>query len=387
MEEKFVFKKKHRNLFLGLIAIGVISLIVSMFLPECTRARIWSNVLLNNIYFISLAVCGGVFLSLHYIASSGWHTALNKVPFAITSFLPYGGLLMLVFIAGVGDVYHWTHPGEHDEILQNKAAYLNLPFFIARMVVIIGGWVYLIHLMKKNTRLLAETGEVKYFKRNKTIGSLFIAFFAVSSSVAAWDWLMSIDAHWYSTLYGWYFFIGLFVSGIAFLILFIAVLHKAGYLQFITKEHVHDLGKYLFAFSVFWAYLWFSQYILIWYGHIPEETVYYHQRFEEFRTVFFISPVFNFVIPFFALMTRGSKRNLRWIAIISVSVLIGHWFDLYQLIMPGAVGKDATIGLIEVGLTCGYTGLFLLILYRSIAGKMLVTKNEPLLEESLTYEA
>jgi hypothetical protein len=198
---------------------------------------------------------------------------------------------------------------------------------------------------------------------------------------------MSIDAHWFSTIYGWYVFIGMFVTSLAFMILLIWFLKRAGYLAFIRTEHIHDLGKLLFAFSVFWTYLWFSQYLLIWYGHIPEETAYFIQRHESFRFIFFLNLVLNFVVPFFGLMRLEAKRKLSWMAGIAAIVMIGHWIDYYQMVMPGSAGEHAGIGVLEISMTVLYAGLFIFIVFRSLAASPLLDRNDPFLEESLQYES
>lgn len=387
MNERFTLSKKMKLFLYAMMTYGVISVILSFLFFREIPSRTWANLLLNNIYILSIALCGGVFLSLHKLAISGWHTTIKRIPEAITSFMPIAGVLMLLIIPGLGYIYHWTHPAEDDIILLNKVAYLNIPFFIARMVVILGLWTLITWLMRRNSSKFDETGELRYFKRNRTAASLFIVFFAISSTVAAWDWLMSIDSHWFSTLYGWYFFIGLFVSGIAFIIVIIAFLKKLGLLKVINKEHIHDMGKYLFSFSIFWAYLWFSQYILIWYGHMPEETIYYVQRMNDFEFVFYLNLALNFIIPFFALMSRGAKRNIYWLATIAIIVLIGHWVDLYQMIMPGSVGSEYSgVSFIEIGMTVGYIGLFLFFILKKLSQKELIPKNDPFYKESLSYE-
>jgi hypothetical protein len=195
---------------------------------------------------------------------------------------------------------------------------------------------------------------------------------------------MSIDAHWFSTLYGWYIFSGLFVSGTAVIILITLVLRRAGFLPHVNMEHLHDLGKYLFAFSIFWMYLWFSQYLLIWYGNLPEETVYYVERLSEFRVLFYTNLVINFLLPFLLLMARNSKRTTWILGFVAVTVFVGHWIDFYLLVMPG-VGEIAIIGLTEIGMTLLFSGIFLAVVFRALSKASLVPKKHPYYEESITY--
>ena len=387
MEEQFSFKKQYRNILVLAAAGGLLVSLAAVFIFKPDASRIWANVLLNNQYFLGIALGGAFFLAVHRIASSGWHTALQRLPESMTTFLPIAFLLMLLVFFGMHDLYHWSHYEGHDAVLEGKKAWLNQPFFFARMVLYFAGWISLTWLMRKNTNFLMDSADIKYHNRRKVYAGLFLVFYAITVSASSWDWIMSIDAHWFSTIFGWYVFIGMFVTSIAFMILLIWFLKRAGYLAFIRTDHIHDLGKFLFAFSVFWTYLWFSQYLLIWYGHIPEETVYYIQRHESFQLVFFLNLGLNFIIPFFALMKLQTKRQLNWLAMIAAIVMIGHWIDYYQMIMPGAAGEHAGIGVLEISMTILYASLFVFVVFRSLASKPLIVQHDPFLEESLHYES
>jgi hypothetical protein len=196
---------------------------------------------------------------------------------------------------------------------------------------------------------------------------------------------MSLEPHWFSTLFGWYVFSGLLVSGTAIIILIVLLVKQTGNMKEVNNEHLHDLGKYLFGFSVFWAYLWFSQYMLIWYGNIPEETTYFITRLEHFNTLFFINLIVNFAMPFLALMTRNSKRSPQILTVVALAVFIGHWIDFYIMVMPGTMGEKASIGLVEIGMTLGFVGLFFLVVLRALAKAGLLPVNHPYLKESFDY--
>jgi hypothetical protein len=197
---------------------------------------------------------------------------------------------------------------------------------------------------------------------------------------------MSIDAHWYSTLFGWYIFSGLFNIALAGIILILIFLKRNGYLKEVNDNHFHDLGKYLFGFSIVWMYLWFSQYLLIWYANIPEETIYFNVRLKDFPVLFYLNLILCFLFPMLFLMSREAKRNLKFLTIASIVVLVGHWIDLYLVIMPGSLGKISNIGIIEIGTTIAYLGLFILVVLKNLAKKPLISKNHPFLKESLTYD-
>ncbi len=387
MDEQFKFTKKIRNILGLTIIIGLLLSVAVIVIFKPGASRVWANVLLNNQLFLGITLGGAFFLAVHRIAWSGWHTALQRIPEALTSFLPVAFLLMLLVFFGMDDLYHWSHKDLHDPILEGKSTWLNRPFFFIRMILYFAGWILLTRAMKKNTNALMNSDDIKFHNRRKIFAGVFLVFFGITSSTSSWDWIMSIDAHWYSTIFGWYVFIGMFVCSLAFMILLIWFLKRAGYMAFIKADHMHDLGKMLFAFSIFWTYLWFSQYLLIWYGHIPEETIYFIERQENFRMVFFLSLILNFAVPFLGLMKLNLKKKLNWLATIAGIVLIGHWFDYYQMIMPGAAGEQAGIGVLEIGLTVFYAGIFLFVVLRALASKPLLVKNDPFLEESLHFES
>ncbi|WP_372752640.1 quinol:cytochrome C oxidoreductase [Labilibaculum sp.] len=386
MDNNYTFTGKDKLILFFIGGAGILFLIVSYFIESPNSQRFWTNILINNLFFLFIALFGVVFQALHKIAYSGWHTALQRIPEAMSAFLPISAILMFLLYFGMHDIYHWSHEGLHDPILEGKAAYLNVPFFFIRMAIYFVIWIWLSRLLRKNSLQQDLSTDSKYYKKGKLLAALFMVFFAISSSTMSWDWLMSIDAHWFSTLYGWFVFIGLFVSGIATIILLISLLKWKGHLDFINKEHIHDMGKYLFAFSIFWMYLWFSQYLLIWYSHIPEETAYFAPRLNDHAFLFFTILILNFVIPFLGLMTRNSKRNLKWLSVMAIVVLIGQWLNVYLLVIPGTIGKSAEIGLIEIGFVCLYLGGFLFVVFSSLAKAPLLSKNDPLLEESFHYE-
>lgn len=386
MENKFVFDKKIKIVLFGMIAIGLVALVIGLVNESVVESRFWANLLLNGYYFLALSLGGAFFVSVHAMGESGWQTSLQRVPEAMSRFIPFAGILMLItFLFGIHHLYHWTDTGHHDPILEGKSAYLNLPFFYIRFAVYFVGWSLLAHFLRKASTDMDSNPELKYFKKQRILSSVFVVFFAVSSSTSAWDWLMSIDAHWFSTLYGWYIFSGLLVSAIAMLILILIFLKKLGYMTHVNKEHLHDLGKYLFAFSILWMYLWFSQYMLIWYSNIPEETVYFVERLKNHNTLFFVNLVMNFLLPFLILMTRNTKRT-NWItAIVALIVFAGHWVDYFMAIMPGVAGENTSIGFFEVGLTIGYLGLFLMVVFHGLSKASLIPVNHPYFKESLDY--
>lgn len=385
--QTFILTKRLSVIAFVMIAVGILTLAISFF-TGVGAERIAANLLLNTYYFLAIGLIGLFIVAVHTIAESGWHTSIQRIGEAMSAFIPVAGLLMLLLFAfgGVHLLYEWTHEDHLDAILLKKVAYLNVPFFYARFFVYFAIWIALAYFIRKNSKLLDQTGDLKYFRKLRIFSAIFVVTLAVTSVTSAWDWLMSIDAHWFSTLYGWYVFASMLASGTAVLIIILFGLKQMGYMAHVNREHIHDLGKYLFGFSIFWTYLWFSQYMLIWYANIPEETIYFYERHKYFSTIFYVNLFLNFIVPFLGLMTRNSKRGSLILVPVAAVVFIGHWLDLYQLIMPGAVGGEkAGIGLMEIGITVGYAGLFLLIVFRSLAKAPLVPKNHPFYKESLEY--
>jgi len=269
-----------------------------------------------------------------------------------------------------------------DSIIQAKSGFLNIPFFLIRAVVFLGGWNLFRYLSRKNSLKLDETGDLNYHKKNFKLAAMFLVFFIVSESIASWDWIMSIDTHWYSTLFGWYVFASFIVSAVTVIAMVTVYLKSKGYLEFVNTSHIHDLAKYMFGFSIFWTYLWFSQFVLQWYSNIPEEVTYFVFRIEEYNAPFFLMLVFNFVLPILLLMNTDFKR-LSWIIMISgISILVGHYLDFFNMIMPGTVGGSWTIGIAEVGSILFFGGLFIYVGFNAISKAPLLAKNDPYIEES-----
>ena len=283
----------------------------------------------------------------------------------------------------------------YDRILDGKRGFLNLPFWTLRMVLYFGLWIGILFVLRRLSTYEDALGGLKNYKRSKVFAAIFLIIFAVSSSTSSWDWVMSIDAHWFSTLFGWYNFASLLTAAFAVMILMVVFLKENGYLRLVNQEHLHDLGKFMFGFSVFWAYLWFSQFMLYWYGNLPEETIYFQQRIQGFPWLFYGVFIINFLFPFLVLMTRGSKRNLTVMKVASIVVILGHLADYYLMIMPGALMtttksgqvlfNGAGFGLIEIGLLTAMIGLFIFVVSNALSKASLVPVNHPFLGESIEH--
>jgi hypothetical protein len=222
--------------------------------------------------------------------------------------------------------------------------------------------------------------------KNYRQGATFLVFFAVFSSTSAWDWLMSIDVHWFSTLFGWYTFAGMWVSALVVIVLTVIYLKKLGYLPQVNESHIHDIGKWVFAISFLWSYLWFSQYMLIWYANIGEEVTYYVMRTENFKYLYFGMFFINFVFPMLILMSRDAKRDSGILTFVGIIILLGHWLDVYIMVSAGSLGANAQLGLLELGMLMLMVGVFIFLLLRNLAKAPLMPANHPFLDESMHHE-
>ncbi|PKP31145.1 MAG: quinol:cytochrome C oxidoreductase, partial [Bacteroidetes bacterium HGW-Bacteroidetes-17] len=274
MDKELTISSKFKNAAYALIGIGIIAFIYGFIkYPE----RAWANLLINNYYFLALTIGATFFMALQYITQSGWSSGFVRIPQAIANFFPVLLLLMIPLLFGLHHLYHWSHAEEvaQDAILQHKAPYLNVPFFIIRFFIYFAVWIGLTQLLRKFSHNEDLEGGLKYFEKSEFYSKVYIFSLALTFSLATFDWVMSIDAHWFSTIFAIRNFAMSFYHAVVLITIIIILLNKLGYFPFFNKYHLQDLTKYIFILSIIWAYTWFSQYILIWYANIPEETVYY----------------------------------------------------------------------------------------------------------------
>jgi len=395
----FKISNNAKKVTMGLIAVGALFTIIGLFsLGEHPGQRILANGLINGFFFFAIALGALFFLALQYATETGWYASVKRVIEAVAGFLPYGAgllvivLLVLSFTEG-GHIYTWMDPaytteGSHhyDKIIAGKSAYLNIPFFWVRTIAYLG--IYMIFWMGFKRRSLEEdrVGGTEIHFKNYKKSALFLVFFAVFSSTSAWDWLMSIDVHWFSTLYGWYVFSGMWCSAMIVLVMLTLYLKKLGYLPKVNDSHIHDLGKWTFATSFLWSYLWFSQFMLIWYANIPEETTYYLTRIEDYKIMYFTMFLINFAFPMLILMSRDAKRHAGILTFVGLIILAGHWVDIYIMVVAGSMGATATFGFLELGMVILVLGAFIAVILRNLTKAPLTPINHPFLDESIHHE-
>ena len=384
-----------------LMGIGLLSIIISLLVdkphepdPHYHQTRAWANIFINTFFFMSISLAAAFFLGLQYAAEAGWATTVKRIIEAVSWFMPWGlSLMLLYFILGqlhVHHIYLWMDPTvvESDPLIKAKIGYFGL-FWWVRTFAYITLWLMFTYRLRKNSidaDNLDTAGSNAMHLKNVKLSAWFMVVFAVTSSTSSWDWVMSIDIHWFSTLFGWYLFAGMWVSAITFMILLIVWLKKLGYMEFVTESTIHDMGKWMFAISFLWTYLYFSQFMLIWYSNIPEEVIYFQTRWENYKALMWTVLFVNFAFPMILLMSRDSKRNFWFLTIVGSIIFVGHWLDIVMVVMPGTVGHHWTgMSWMEFGVFFGFLGLFILVVLNNLSKRPLLVKNHPFLDEAINH--
>lgn len=437
---QFTLPGRERMILVVFMIVGLLCMGVTYMTDDAYHSRFWSNFLHNSVFFTGIAFLALMFLCANLIAYSGWHVVFKRLWEAYAQFLLVGLVLMGIVVAGLWmgahHLYHWADKASvmADEVLQGKSSFLNPLSYTIFTFGVVGVWYVFARKMRKFS--VEEDGVDKFDyrihnKKMRVWASWFLPIGGFTSAAIVWQWVMSVDAHWYSTLFAWYCTISWFVSMLCITVLTLIYLKSKGYYEEVKADHFHDLGKFIFGFSVFWTYLWFSQYMLIWYGNVGEETIYFKQRLDEYPVLFFGNLVINFVLPFFVLLRNDTKRKMGSMTIICILVLIGHWIDYFLMIKPGvlhtahelmghghgthgamegshdglaqsvahmmetgghaaehassAVAGFSLPGFLEIGTFLGFAALFVYFFLLQLAKAPLVPERDPYIDESLHH--
>ncbi|TKC62386.1 quinol:cytochrome C oxidoreductase [Pedobacter hiemivivus] len=413
-DEQFIFKRKTRAWTFVLITIGITGTLYGFLSGSAERT--FSNLLLMGYYFAAICIFGVCFCAIQYVSQAGWSASILRIPQVFARLLPAASAILLIIIAAGIFTTHtglneegkevilpylyklWAAQGitspaseNYDALIAGKSAYLNIPFFFIRLVSYLSAYSFLGWLLVKYSRNEDEIGGILNHKKSFKISCIFLVVVGFTVPLFTFDTIMSLEAHWFSTMFGWYNFSAFLVTGLAVLTLTIIYLKEAGYLQWVNENHLHSLGLQVFGFSIFWTYLWFEQFLLQYYANIPEEVVYFYKRQEpEFNIWFWANIVLNFCVPLLVLMSRDAKRQMKLMKFVCVTVVLGHWVDYWLMIMPGTTGPQShwytEIGFIEVSIFIGFAGLFVNLVLSSLSKfKALAPKNHPFLEESVHH--
>lgn len=384
MDTKVIFTNKFRILTFVLMALGAIGIAVGLLTDA---HRMWGNLLLGNYYFLSLAIGTAFFFCLQYITQSGWSAMFRRVSEAIMSYIPYAAVVMIIFLFGLNQLYHWSHAEAvaSDEMLAHRHPYLNVPFFVARMLIFLGAWTALTLYMRKLSLKEDEGYDLQLFEKMEFWSKVYIFVIAFTFTLASFDWIMSIDAHWFSTIFAFKNFASSFYHGAALVALVVILLHKAGYFPQLNKSHLLDFSRYMFGLSIIYGYLYFAQYMLIWFGNIPEETAYYAKRWDNgWKFFFFFNLAVNWFIPFLGLLPQKLDKSINFVMGICILLMVGQFTDVYEQILP-EITTVPKLGIPEIGIFAGMAGLFLFALMRTLSKAPLIPKNHPYLEESIHH--
>lgn len=434
-QQQYTFAGTAKTVTIGAMIVGVICMALTWMNGDEYQSRFWSNFLHNSSFFLGISMMAFFFICVCITAYAGWASVFKRVWEALGSFMPIGFVLMMVMALAVylhwNHIYHWADAAAvaEDPILNGKKSFLNPNWYLFGTLIIVGTWVFFGWKMRQlSLQEDSHQGENYATHRKMRVwAAAFLPIMGFSSAAMIWQWLMSVDSHWYSTLYAWHAAVSWFVAMIALTILLLIYLKGKGLYKEVTADHMHDLGKFLFAFSIFWTYMWFSQFMLIWYANVGEETGYFLHRREEYPVLFYANLAINFLVPFFVLMRNDTKRKLGSLSFVAVIVFIGHWIDFFLMIKPGvkisrdghghgdhgdaaahgahdlahgahdaahgahdAIASSFEIGytmpgLLEIGTMIGFLGLFFFVVLTAVSKAPLIAKNDPYLEESLHH--
>ncbi len=383
---KFEAPAKLKTLSFALIAIGLLTFVVGLMKNQ---ERLWTSYLVAFFFFSAMGVSGLFWIAINNVSKAGWSVSIRRYAEATTAFIPgilVGGLILLV---GFKHLYPWANAETvaGNAVIAAKTGYLNTGFFVVRLFIFAVGCMLFKYVMVGNSLKQDQTGDANLTNKNVSPAVGFLVFFALAFSFFSVDLLMSLLPTWYSTIFGIYTFSGMFQAGMAFLAIVVVLMKRHGYVKgYVTEEHQHDVVKYLKGFSIFWAYIAFSQFMLIWYANLPEETEYYIMRAQGgWMGVSMALLIFRFVVPFLALLPRGAKRNDNHVLLVSALVLVMQYVDIYWMVYPNFFDGHVTFGFWEIGIFAGFAGIFLLTIMSFWSKHSLVPLKDPRLHEAINH--
>ncbi|WP_185849283.1 hypothetical protein [Blattabacterium cuenoti] len=349
-------------------------------------------------YFTSISLGALFFLGIQNVSQSGWSVIIHPIMEEISSFIPYGGFMVIIILLlntmDIVHIFHWMDSNlynpislKYDKIIANKKIFLNIPFFLIRSVIYVSVYSFFYLSIKSISRTLYISHSLNDYKKLYSRSIIFVIFFSIISIFMIWDWVMSLNPHWLSTLFSWYVLSSFIITGISTITIIAIYLSKKGYFPLFNNNHLHDLSKYLFSSSLLWTYLWFSQFLLYWYGNIPEEVIYFIKREKIYNFIHFWMLIPNFIIPFFGLISSKNKSNYRIVFSVSLVLLIGHYIDIYNLIAPD-VNEGIKLCIFEViGSLLIIGGFFIYILFSNLNKRKLnSSEGNPFFKESKNYK-
>jgi len=373
-----------KTLLATLKAFGIVGAVVFVLGLFVEPAGVWTGFLIGFCYVTGLAVAGGLFIAVLYLSSARWGTPLRRIPEAMASTLPLIAVLGIVLLFGVGSLYEWSHAKtvEGDEVLQLKSGYLNTTWFAIRLVICFAAWIWVTRKLVGRSRQQDVDGDPMHYKRNVRTSAFFMVVLTITYSIASFDWLMSLEPHWFSTIFALYQLAGAALSGLAVATALAVLLRWQGSLRgFVTDDHFQILGRLLLSLSVFWVYVWYAQFMLIWYAHIPEETVWYAARKQVPWSL--LTPtilVLNWLVPFLVLLPKAACRSGQVLLRVAGVILVGHALELFLHVGPPVLGHEPIVGLWAVAPVVGAVSMFFYFTLTGLRGAAVVPRHDPTLE-------
>ena len=382
---KFTASQTLKTVMAVAMFVGLLAFALALYQD---KIRAWHSFLTSYMFFTDLALGGLFFTAIQHAANAGWSVTIRRYSEAMTSFLPVAAVGAIVLLFGAHQLYVWLDPAEvaGDAVLLGKSSYLNLNFFVIRLIIFFALWLFFRQRMVGNSLKQDIDGDVKFTIRNNALAVIFLMVFAISYSLFTVDTLMSLQPHWYSTMWGVYNFAGLFQSSIATIVIIACCMYRSGLVRgYVTHEHLHDMGKFMKAFTIFYAYIGFSQFLLIWYANLPEETIFYLSRSSGgWMTVTISLFVFKFLAPFLLLLPRAAKRSPAHLTLVACLILFMQYIDINWMVYP-AFSEHFMISWQEIGTFLMFGGLFMWTTVSFLQKNSLVPVKDPRLDEALTH--
>ncbi len=383
---KFEASPKLKTMSYVFIAIGLITFVIGLMKDQ---ERMWAAYLVSFFFFSCVGLGGLFWASLQNMVKAGWSVSIRRYAEGLTSFIPVMLVASLVLLLGLKYLYPWA---DHEKVaesalLQGKTAFLNIGFLLIRLLVFGLGMLAFRQIIVGNSLKQDKTGDEGLTHKNVGYSIGFILFFSITFSLFSVDMLMSLLPTWYSTIFGIYCFSGLFQAVFAVLIPIAIFMRRSGFVKgYVTEEHLHDLAKFMKGFTVFWAYIAFSQFMLIWYANIPEETEYYIMRAQNgWMAISFALLIFRFIVPFLALLPKSLKRNENHLLTVSGLILVMQYLDIYWMVYPNFFDGKVTFGFAEIGMFLGFAGLFLAVFFRFLSKNSIVAIKDPRMNEAINH--
>ncbi len=401
---EFKLNKKTKTIAISFIIIGLVLTVLQILYPWHSphgniehhgNPRLFISLHLSFLVFLPITIGSIFFVIVHHLSGAAWSVSIRRLAEAHFWYLPFLFIMLIIILSlGIGDIFHhWVHSSETDELIKHKSGWLNTGFFITRNILIFIIWILFGWLLWNYSTKQDKEGKFEYTPLLAKISAVFAVIFAITISTTSWDLSMSVEPHWFSTIWAVYIFAGVLLSSFAVLAIWAYFLKKQGYYdKTLTEDHIHDIGKYLWGASIFWAYIGIaSQFLLIWYGHIPEETTFFNTRLynedlshNPWAVVSLILIFVRFILPFFLLIKRESKRNFKWMAIVSFLILFGQVWDIYWILYPTLDhGHFVMLSWQEIGTLLLFTGFYILLISYGLSKVKIVPVNDPRLEECL----